>query len=112
MAQMVKNPPLLRETWVQSLGWEDPLEEGHGYPLQYPCLENPCGQRSLAGYSPWGCRVGHTERLSTVYSRVLLPSVLEPSYDTKGSLYPLAATLSIPLPHPIPPALDNHYFTL
>ena len=25
---MVKNPPALRETWVRSLGWEDPLEEG------------------------------------------------------------------------------------
>ena len=28
MAQMVKNPPVMQETWVQSLGWEDPLEEG------------------------------------------------------------------------------------
>ena len=28
---------------------------GHGNPLQYSCLENPHGQRSLAGYSPWGC---------------------------------------------------------
>ena len=28
MAQMVKNPPAIWETWVQSLGWEDPLEEG------------------------------------------------------------------------------------
>ena len=27
-AQMVKNLPAMRETWVQSLGWEDPLEEG------------------------------------------------------------------------------------
>ena len=27
---------------------------GHGYPLQYSCLENPHGQRSLVGYSPWG----------------------------------------------------------
>ena len=24
---MMKNPPVVRETWVQSLGWEDPLEE-------------------------------------------------------------------------------------
>ena len=31
--------------------------EGHGNPLQYSCLENPHGQMSLAGYSPWG----HTE---------------------------------------------------
>ena len=26
---------------------------GHGNPLQYSCLENPQGQRSLAGYNPW-----------------------------------------------------------
>ena len=28
VAQQVKNPPAMRETWVQSLGWEDPLEKG------------------------------------------------------------------------------------
>ena len=28
VAQMVKNPPAMLETWVRSLGWEDPLEEG------------------------------------------------------------------------------------
>ena len=28
VAQLVKNPPVMRETWVQSLGWEDPLEKG------------------------------------------------------------------------------------
>ena len=28
VAQLVKNPPGMRETWVQSLGWEDPLEKG------------------------------------------------------------------------------------
>ena len=27
---------------------------GHGNPLQYSCLENPHGQRSMAGCSPWG----------------------------------------------------------
>ena len=32
------------------------LGEGHGNPLQYSCLENHHGQRSLAGYSPWGCK--------------------------------------------------------
>ena len=39
---------------------------GHGNPLQYSCLENPHGQRSLAGFSPWGCKESDTtERLST-----------------------------------------------
>ena len=28
VAQMVNNPPAMWETWVQSLGWEDPLKEG------------------------------------------------------------------------------------
>ena len=28
MVQLVKNPPAMWETWVQSLGWEDPLEKG------------------------------------------------------------------------------------
>ena len=55
MAQMVKNLPAIWETQVRSLGWEDPLEEGMAT-LQYSCLENPCGQRSLVGYSPWGCK--------------------------------------------------------
>ena len=38
---------------------------GHGNPLQYSCLENPHGQRSLAGCSPWGCKESDTtEQLS------------------------------------------------
>ena len=35
------------------------LGGGHGSPLQYSYLENPQVQRILAGYSPWGHRVGH-----------------------------------------------------
>ena len=31
----------MQESWVRSLGWEDPLDEGNGNPLQYSCLENP-----------------------------------------------------------------------
>ena len=30
VAQLVKNPPVMQETWVRSLGWEDPLEKGKG----------------------------------------------------------------------------------
>ena len=41
---------------------------GHGNPLQYSCLENPHGQRSLVGYSPWGHKESDTtERLSTAH---------------------------------------------
>ena len=38
VAQLVKNPSAMWETWVQSLGWEGPLENGHL--LQYSGLEN------------------------------------------------------------------------
>ena len=42
--------------------------EGKGYPPQYSCLENPHGQRSLADFSPWGCKeLDTTGQLSTVY---------------------------------------------
>ena len=40
VTQTVKNLPAMQETWVQSLGWEDPLEKGTAT-LQYSCLANP-----------------------------------------------------------------------
>ena len=52
VAQMVKNLPVMQENPVQSLGWEDPLEEGmQPIPVFLPGESH--GQRSLAGYSPW-----------------------------------------------------------
>ena len=52
MAQAVKNPPAVQETWVHSLGWEDPLEEGmvtHSGILAWriPCSEDPAGLQSI-----------------------------------------------------------------
>ena len=41
LAQLVKNLPATWETWVQSLGWEDPLKKGTANPPQYSGLENP-----------------------------------------------------------------------
>ena len=41
MAQTVKRLPAMWETWVQFLGWEDPLEKKMATPLHYSCLENP-----------------------------------------------------------------------
>ena len=58
VAQVVKNPPAVQETWVRSLGWEDPLEkERPPTPVFLPGESH--GQRSLVGYSPWGRRVRH-----------------------------------------------------
>ena len=43
---------------VVSLSWEDPLEEGRTTTSVF-LLGEYHGQRSLVGYSPWSCRVGH-----------------------------------------------------
>ena len=48
-----------QEMRVRSLGQEDSPGGGHGNPLESSCLENACGQRSLAGCSPGCRRVGH-----------------------------------------------------
>ena len=40
VAQLIKNPPAVWETWVPSLCWEDPLEKGKATQLQYPGLKN------------------------------------------------------------------------
>ena len=40
VVQTVKNLPAMQKIQVRSPGWEDPLEEGNGNPLQYSCLEN------------------------------------------------------------------------
>ena len=52
MAQTVKNSPAMWETWVRSLGWEDPLEEGmvtHSSILAWkiPWTEKPGGLQSM-----------------------------------------------------------------
>ena len=52
MAQMVKNPPAMQETWVQSLVWEDPLEKEmatHSSTLAWriPWTEEPSGLQSM-----------------------------------------------------------------
>ena len=48
MTQMVKHLPATRETWVQSLGWEDPLEKEMATHSRYLCLEN-----SMDGEAWW-----------------------------------------------------------
>ena len=59
MAQLVKNPPAMQETWVQSLGWEECLQrERLPTPVFWPGeFHGLC--------SPWGCKESDTtERLS------------------------------------------------
>jgi len=58
VAQRVKNLPAMQETWVWSLGEEDPLEEGMATTPVF-LLGEFHGEKSLVGYSPWGHRVRH-----------------------------------------------------
>ena len=70
VGQLVKNLPTMQETWVQFLGWEDPLErKWQPTPVFLPGESR--GQRSLAGYSPWGCK-SRTQLLNenTLYIKV------------------------------------------
>ena len=57
---MVKNLPEIRETWVQSLDREDPLEEGMVTHSSIHAWENLHGQRRLVGYNPLGCKESDT----------------------------------------------------
>ena len=85
MAQLVKNPPAVRETWVGSLGWEDPLEKG--YSLQFSGLEN-----SVDCLVHGGCEESNTtERLSLSLSMVplttrIMGSICIWSRDTQSLL--------------------------
>ena len=54
MAQLVKNPPATRETWVRSLGWEDPLEKGRTTHSSIPAWRIPWTVSSMGSQ-----RVGH-----------------------------------------------------
>ena len=57
MVLVVKNPPANARDVKDAVsipGLERSPGGGQGNPLQYSCLENPQGHRSLAGCSPWG----------------------------------------------------------
>ena len=54
VAQLVKNPPAMQETWVRSLGWEDPLEKGKATHSSILACRIP-----WTVYSKGSQRVGH-----------------------------------------------------
>ena len=65
MAQIVKNPPAMQETWVQSLGWDDPLEKKmatHSSILAWriPWTEEPGGLWSTGSQSEMSKVTEHT----------------------------------------------------
>ena len=63
VAQLVKNPPAMWETWVRSLGWEDPLEKGKA-----------TQSSTLAWRIPWTIRPWGRKELDTTEQLSLSPS--------------------------------------
>ena len=55
VAQTVNNLPAVQETWVQSLGWEDPLKKGMATHSSILTWGIPWTEES-GGYNPWGCK--------------------------------------------------------
>ena len=106
VAQTVKNPPAMRETWVRSLGWKilwrrEPLPTPVFLPGEFH------GQKNLAGSSPWGCRVGYDWRTfafiwPSCWKALVGSPMLEGCFDQcwwrhdlifgKPALWPLGAT--------------------
>ena len=79
--QLVKNPPAMRETWVQSLGWEDPLEKEeatHSSILDWRIL----WIEDRVGYSPCDCRVGHDCMTNFQLSEVVEQTVDGPIWSS------------------------------
>ena len=62
---MVKNPPAMRGTLAQSLGWEDPLEEGMAGHSSILAWRIPMDRGAWVGYSLWGHDM--TEGLNTAH---------------------------------------------
>ena len=85
LAQLIKNLPVMQETWVRSLDWEDPLEKGkatHSSIFAWKILwrEEPCRLHHGISYDDWGLQhdftyviyilcgiLGHVINLNIVY---------------------------------------------
>ena len=55
VAQTVKNPPVMWETWVSKIPWK-----GNSYPLQYSYMENCMDRGAWQATVQWRCRVGNS----------------------------------------------------
>ena len=77
---VVKNPPVMQETWVDSGLIPGPgrsPREGNGYSLQYSCLENPMDGGAWRAVVHGVAQSDMTKRLST-YAHVIIRSVMIP----------------------------------
>ena len=85
VAQLVKIPPAVQETWPQPLGWEDPPEDG------------TATQSSILGESPWTEEPGGLQSISSVTQSCL--TLFDPmDYSTSG----------FPVHHQLPESTQTH----
>ena len=94
VAQALRTPPAMWETWVQSLGWEDPLErgnEGNSDPLQYSCLENSLDRRAWQVTIHWVAKsrtqLTFTFHISLLAKRDIFTLIMYIGYLTKFFIY-------------------------
>ena len=71
LAQMVKNLPAIQETWVWSLGWENPLEKGMLHNSVFSPEEIPWTEESGRLQIRGPQRIGHTERLTHTHTHTI-----------------------------------------
>ena len=92
VAQMVKTLLAMQETWVQFLGWKDPLEKGMAiHSSLFPGKFH--GKRSLVSYSPWVLKESDTnEQLTHIvpyffhFAMVIAAMKLKDAYSLEGKL--------------------------
>ena len=80
IAQMVKHLPTMQETWVQSLGWEDPLEKEMAthssiHAWKIPWTEEPSGLHTVHGVAKSRTRLSNFTSLHLHASKVMLKSL-------------------------------------
>ena len=91
VAQMLKNPPAMWETWVRSLSWEESPGEGKGYLLQYSGLENAMDcivlgvTKSQLGLSKFHFTSLHPPEQGGLLGESLKEKVIRRASPSKGS---------------------------
>ena len=85
VAQLVKNPPAMRQTWAGSLGWEDPLEKGKATHSRIPAWRIPWTVQSIGSQ-----RVGHD--WATFTHSLMLTCWEVDNFKTRGKSLPSYST--------------------
>ena len=105
VAQMVKNLPARQETWVQSLGWEDPLEKGMATHCSILAWRIPWTEEPGRLYSLWGHKESdRTEQLTLLDYLVMLSR-----YHTGDALVEMSAH-QVEVEGQLPSIVKSYFF--